>query len=328
VAVRRKDQQWVIEFMLKGHRVFKRLPPFATKADALDYEAALKREIFDQAVLTKQPELTIHDAITEWLKSIEGRKAHKQTQSHAECAAQVAGNDALGGIVESADRLRSRSARRGWAPGTLNRRLAVLKAVAKFAWKKGWLKDNLSGKITLAPEGTKREVYLNRGQVSALIDATPDFAKAFVALACFTGLRQGEVMALRPDDVGEDFIRVRDSKTGLPRLVPLVEAAKPYVAALPLTLHVRTLYKGFETARTAIGMPHLRYHDLRHTTASLLIQAGVKLYTVGEILGHKSVQTTKRYAHLALEDKREALEAAFGEITSQIQQPGRQKAAK
>lgn len=328
MAVRRKGQQWVIEFMLKGRRVFKRLPTFATKADALDYEAALKREVFDQDILHKQPELTIHDAITEWLKSIEGRKSYKQTKSHAERAAQIAGAHALGTIVAGADKLRAQAARRGWAPGTLNRRLAVLKAVAKFAWKQGWLKDNLSGKITLAPEGAKREVYLNRGQVSALINATPDYAKAFVALACFTGLRQGEIMALRPDDVGEDFIRVRDSKTGLPRLVPLVEAAKPYVTALPFTLHVRTLYKGFEDARTAIGMPHLRYHDLRHTTASLLIQAGVKLYTVGEILGHKSVQTTKRYAHLALEDKREALEAAFGEITSKTQQQERQKAAK
>jgi len=327
VAIRRKGDQWVVEFMLKGHRVFKRLPPFASKADAADYEAALKREIFDQAVLSKQPEVTIHAAITDWLQSIEGRKAFKQTKSHAECAAQTAGADALGSIVESADRLRSRAARGRWAPGTLNRRLAVLKAVAKYAWKKGWLKDNLSGKITLVPEGAKREVYLNHGQVTALLNATPAFAKAFVGLAIYTGLRQSEVMALQPDDVGEDFIRVRDSKTGSPRLVPLVGAAKPFVAALPFTQHVRTLYGGFETAREAIGMPHLRYHDLRHTTASLLIQAGVKLYTVGEILGHKSVQTTKRYAHLALEDKREALEAAFGGITSKVRQQRRRKSA-
>lgn len=58
-------------------------------------------------------------------------------------------------------------------------------------------------------------------------------------------------------------------------------------------------------------MDHITYHDLRHTTASLMIQAGVSLYTVGEILGHKSVQTTKRYAHLAEGNKREALNKAF-----------------
>jgi integrase len=52
-------------------------------------------------------------------------------------------------------------------------------------------------------------------------------------------------------------------------------------------------------ARKKAGMPHLRFHDLRHTCASWLINAGVDLYTVGKILGHSGPQTTARYAHLA-----------------------------
>jgi site-specific recombinase XerD len=56
---------------------------------------------------------------------------------------------------------------------------------------------------------------------------------------------------------------------------------------------------GFRAARAAVGLPHVRFHDLRHTTASWLVNAGVDLYTVGAILGHTAPATTARYAHLA-----------------------------
>jgi len=62
-----------------------------------------------------------------------------------------------------------------------------------------------------------------------------------------------------------------------------------------------------ERAAAAIGRPDLRFHDLRHTTASLLINQGVDLHTIGAILGHASAQTTKRYAHLSVGAARRAL---------------------
>jgi integrase len=71
--------------------------------------------------------------------------------------------------------------------------------------------------------------------------------------------------------------------------------------------HPRTLHAAFERGREAMLMPGLRFHDLRHTTASLLVQAGVPLYTVGEILGHTDKRTTGRYAHLAVGNLREAM---------------------
>lgn len=311
MAVRKKAGQWVVEFTLRGHRVFKRLPRFAGKEDALAYEAQCKREIFEQSVLKRSPEVTIHDALKDWLDENKDRKAHKKTSSHAKCVEEIVGAHPLGKLVEAAGLIRQAGSLRGWSAASVNRRLCCLKAAGKHAFRKGWTQDNLSARIPLLPEGPPREVYLTHAQVEALLQATPDFARDFVALAVYTGLRQGEVMALQPEDVGDDFIRVRDSKTGFPRLVPLVEAAKPHTLALPFTSHVRTLYKGFETAREAIGMPQLRYHDLRHTTASLMIQSGVPIFTVGEILGHRSTQTTKRYSHLSMGNKREALEAAF-----------------
>jgi len=76
---------------------------------------------------------------------------------------------------------------------------------------------------------------------------------------------------------------------------------------LPITGDRRWLYRHFKRAAAAIGRPELRFHDLRHTTASLLINRGVDLHTIGAILGHASAQTTKRYAHLSVTAARSAL---------------------
>ena len=66
-------------------------------------------------------------------------------------------------------------------------------------------------------------------------------------------------------------------------------------------------------ARVAIGRPDIHFHDLRHTTASWLVQAGVPLYTAGALLGHASTKTTARFAHLATESLRDAVDKLGGQ---------------
>ncbi|WP_223850545.1 tyrosine-type recombinase/integrase [Bordetella hinzii] len=59
--------------------------------------------------------------------------------------------------------------------------------------------------------------------------------------------------------------------------------------------------KQFKAAAREVGLGHLRFHDLRHSAASEMINSKVDLYTVGAVLGHKSAASTKRYSHLATE---------------------------
>jgi integrase len=312
VAVRKLGGKWTIEFELRKHRVFRRLPAGATKAQAQEYESKLRSELIDQAYIGRKPNVPLDYAIKCWLEEeVKGRKAEKETRSKAKQVRADEEGESLDRICDVAQRIRERHSLT-LSVATINRRLCILKAVAKFAWRKGWAAENLSGKIRLIPGETKRDVYLSQAQVNALIKAAPSSEpKAFIAIAAYTGLRQGEVMALLPDDIRQEGLVVRDSKSGDPRIVPYL-GPKRHLKAIPFTRHKRTLYAEFEAAAETLGLPYkLRYHDLRHTVASQTINAGASLYDVGEVLGHKSTQTTKRYAHLSTERKREALRKAF-----------------
>ncbi|WEK48187.1 MAG: tyrosine-type recombinase/integrase [Candidatus Andeanibacterium colombiense] len=70
----------------------------------------------------------------------------------------------------------------------------------------------------------------------------------------------------------------------------------------------------WETARDAAGLPGLRLHDLRHSAASFMINAGIDLFAVGRILGHADHQSTMRYSHLANDTLMQAVEAGAAKL--------------
>jgi len=90
------------------------------------------------------------------------------------------------------------------------------------------------------------------------------------------------------------------TKSGRPRGIPLPpEAAAIASKRLPWELNRYRLRVRFQEARKAAGLPHIHWHDLRHTYASWLVQAGQPLTAVRDLLGHSSLSVTHRYAHLA-----------------------------
>ncbi|WP_248842809.1 tyrosine-type recombinase/integrase [Lysobacter antibioticus] len=90
----------------------------------------------------------------------------------------------------------------------------------------------------------------------------------------------------------------RTSKTRTLQMVPIHPAVAPIVRRLPLGASDSQVTQDWNQAREKLGID-CRWHDLRHTCASWLVQAGVPLHTVAEILGHSSMAVTKRYVHLA-----------------------------
>ncbi|MCT9070924.1 site-specific integrase [Cupriavidus gilardii] len=89
-----------------------------------------------------------------------------------------------------------------------------------------------------------------------------------------------------------------DTKNGKPRIVPIHPRIAVLARRVKFTIDGDRFSGQWEKARKAAGLPHVRFHDLRHGAASEMINRGVDLYTVGGVLGHKSVVSTKRYSHL------------------------------
>jgi integrase len=112
------------------------------------------------------------------------------------------------------------------------------------------------------------------------------------------------------------------TKTLRIRSLPIIAPMRPWLKLFPLTITADGVKSAFRRARVKAGYPTVRFHDLRHACASLLIQAGEDLYAVGEVLGHTQVQTTRRYAHLQMDRKRAALgkigDAVSAKITPEI----------
>lgn len=329
MAIRKKADRFVLEFQQRGVRVFRRLPPGVTKAQAQEYETKLRREIFD-GELGKREDLTLPAAIGLWLQN-NRRKNQRQAESEARQWEPFVAGRYLREAPEVAQeavaewRISRRPQSRGivtriqgngWngtasadpSPATVNRRLALLKAVCKHAWRQGLIEQNLSGRIPLLREDNKREVYLTRAEVTRLTTKSSSVEfKAAIMLLAFTGLRVSELLGLAPGDWTRDSLSVRQSKTGKPRRVPVPSSARAYLRALPLGMSYWQLRNEFDAAKIKAGLPHVRIHDLRHACASWLINAGVDLYTVGKILGHSGPQSTARYAHLSTQTLEKAM---------------------
>lgn len=174
------------------------------------------------------------------------------------------------------------------------------------------------------------DTYLTQPQAHRLIQHNP-LLNWFVRLSLATGLRSGQLLRLRWDNINFDRALLQfhgpSSKTRKILVLPLSSAAQaallevreaqtlarytgPWVFAAPGTQtgHILSLKKSFHLAKTRAALPHLRIHDLRHTYASWLVQRGVPIYTVQRLLGHSRIESTVRYAHLDVEHLRQFID--------------------
>lgn len=207
-----------------------------------------------------------------------------------------------------------RDMRPAYQPATINRSLAALKKALVLAWESNMTQVNYGSVIKSLPVYNKREMFLTVEQVHQLADACPEPARAAVWIALYTGCRRGEVLAIRPEDIGKDTITIHagNTKTLRTRVIPIVPPLRPWLKFVPIAYKdYEGLKTAFQRARIKAEMPWVNFHDLRHSCASILMAAGADLYTVSKILGHSTITTTQRYSHLEVSQQRAALKKAF-----------------
>jgi integrase len=200
----------------------------------------------------------------------------------------------------------------GTSEKTVNRRLSCLSRMLTWAHQRSWLiqvpyipkyKEKAGRLRWQTPEEEIEMLNLLRGlDLDDLADV--------VAVLADTGCRRGELLGLKWEDVDDGWIRLWETKGGAARSIPLTKRARriidsreargddgPFTAVSP-----RSLENGWNKARKLMGLENdkgFTPHCLRHGCASRLVQNGVPLLTVKELLGHAKWETTLIYAHLA-----------------------------
>lgn len=203
---------------------------------------------------------------------------------------------------------------------SVNRYLAALSHVFSVAVKEwGWIDDTPMRKINKLRESNGVVRYLSDDERLRLLKACKEsknkYLYTIVVLALSTGARKMEIMRLRWKDVDLNMgvIRLIDTKNKEPRAIPLQHLAYDLVKGMSKVRRLDTdlLFPGdnpeapvefrkpWIEALQKADINNFRFHDLRHSAASYLAMNGATLAEIAEVLGHKTLQMVKRYAHLS-----------------------------
>jgi integrase len=306
-----------IGIMVSGARIHRILPQGTSAGDAKRIEAELRGAIIKQpkqVVIPGDPSMALVLAVY---------MQHAQTlrgTAHAEQAAKRLGPWAEKYKASQAREFAAHFVKdtiEAYAPATINRSLACAKKGLALCWEQNITPDNYGLRIKPLKVNNKREVFLTVEQVQKITQHCTDQAKAAIWAALLTGARRGELFKIRAEHIHADTITVPAShtKTMRSRVIPIVPALRPWLAHFPLTITVDGIKSAWRRARVKAELEHVNFHDLRHSCASIMLGLGVDLYTIGKILGHSNTQTTQRYAHLQIEQQRNALDKLSALVT-------------
>jgi len=296
-----------IGVMVGGKRIHRRLPEGSTKGDAKAIEAELRRAAGRRdVVIPGDPPLS------ELLALYVDHASNLRSPETARFHALRAGPWCVGLRASEAPRAAAAmiSDMRGhYRPATINRSLGALKKALRMAFESGRIPSDYGARFHRLPENNIRHSYLTVAEVRKLAECASDQVKAAIWIALLTGCRRGEILKLAATDIQGKRLRVQagNTKTLRERVVPIVPALRPWLEVVPLTITAEGLKTGFRRAREAAGLRQARFHDLRHSCASLLVNLGTPLEVVRDILGHTSVRTTERYSDLSVARQTEAL---------------------
>lgn len=225
-------------------------------------------------------------------------------------------------ISELRDDLRSGKTHKGTprSNAAVNRRLAYLSKVYSIAMKEwGWVEKNPCFLVSKLKEPRGRVRFLSYDERDRLLESCARSYEphlySFTVLALSTGARAGELQALRWCDLDLDkgIGILHHTKNGERRRIPITGPAKDLLIDMSKVRHIQhdqifchqdgrvpfNYYKSWQKAVNEAEVEDFRFHDCRHTAASYAAMNGASLIEIADLLGHKTLQMVKRYAHLS-----------------------------
>lgn len=330
--MRRIRDWWWIDIRHGGVR-YRRRCPSNRREDALKHDVFLRRELAEHGSLAhldagkQRHPSTFSEFAERWMQTYPAASYNKASEVESKRSILRAhllpafGRFRLDSIgAQQIEEFKADCAKRGLKAKSVNNILTVLRCLLRSAveWEELPKLPRVRFERVRAPEFR----FLSEEEAGCIVDAAPDVTwRAAVLLGLHGGLRFGEIAALSWADV--DFPRrqvmVRAAysrgvlgtpKNGRVRRVPMTRAIADALDRLdrggPHVLVVRgrplvqdTAIKRLRRICDRAGVRRCGWHVLRHTFASHLVQRGVPLAVIKELLGHSSLEMTLRYAHLA-----------------------------
>lgn len=205
----------------------------------------------------------------------------------------------------------------------VNREMALLSHMFTKAVEWGFMETSpfKKGRRLMFKENNQRLRFLTDAEIEALLKACSPHLRPIVETALLSGMRRGELLSLKWEQIRNGFIYLRETKGNKARQIPVNDRLAQVFRELRLKNHLKTEYvfcdaqgrrfqevkRSFASACRRAGLEDFRFHDLRHTFASRLVMAGVGLRAVQELLGHADLKMTMRYAHLSEDHLKEAV---------------------
>jgi len=218
---------------------------------------------------------------------------------------------------------------------TANREVIMLKHMLKKAVEWGYLPINPLRNVKLLKEPPGRIRYVKPEEWQRLISACSPEIRNLVIFARHTGLRRSEIFNLEWSDIDweQKRITIRERKNNTSMIIPMSQVVFKILTTIRKTStstyvfpgndgqRRKTIQTGFKAACRRAGITDLRFHDLRHTFGSDLINSGADLQTVKLLMGHKNIASTVRYVHPTEEHLRKFIEAqdAIEDVTNTSQ---------
>jgi integrase len=319
---------WQVEFTLGGIAV-RKSSGTAERSQAEEFEQALRQQAWDKTKLGKLPEHTWDEAVKRWLAEKKHKRSLDRDEQVLRDAGEMFAGKPLSAIVDEIPEYASRIAEYS-TEGNANAHLRILRALLRRAVRV-WKWKGIDGTVVMYQTDKFEPRWITREQFETLHNELPEHQRPIARCAVTTGLRLSNVLQLRrirPVTREEAWPWV--SQDGTTITVPGVASKSKRVFTIPLSADARallsslpkapndyvfmdhlgrspvgTVHGAWEKACERAGLAGLRFHDLRHTWATWMRQAGTPKDVLQALGGWQSAEMVEHYGHWDVEHLRE-----------------------
>jgi len=334
--VRQKGIVYRVQIRRKNSKIISKT--FTTKKLAQQFSSKLESN--EQTLLAfgslTSVDISLSELLTRYLSEEYKGKYFKEQKSKLNYWMKEIGDKPIAEITTTDINTALSNLPNNFSNATINRYKAAISVVFSYACRQYNLIHNPIKNIRSKPENNERIRFLSDDERARLFKAckASQWSKLhlLVLMAITTGARKSELLNLTFSDI--DFERqtayVQTSKNGQPRVLPLTNEVlaelnkfKSQEASLIFNSELKPdrpmcFTKQWKKALVQAEIKDFRYHDLRHSCASLLAQSGASLLEIAEVLGHKQIQVTKRYSHLCIDHKTRLINKVMGSLVNPV----------